>query len=84
MGSTKAVIGLLALSTFALLPSGAWAWGGEGHRIIALIAADRLTPAARAEVSDLLGGDARGSMEEVPPGPMKSGAIVPKQLRGIT
>ena len=65
MVSTKAVIGLLALSTIALLPSGAWAWGGEGHRTIALIAADRLTPAARAEVSDLLGGDARGSMEEV-------------------
>jgi nuclease S1 len=65
MVSTKAVIGLLALSTVALLPSGAWAWGGEGHRIIALIAADRLTPAARAEVSDLLGGDARGRMEEV-------------------
>lgn len=65
MVSTKAVIGLLALSTFALLPSGAWAWGGEGHRIIALIAADRLTPAARAEVSELLGGDARASMEEV-------------------
>lgn len=65
MVSTKAVIGLLALSTLALLPSGAWAWGGEGHRIIALIAADRLTPAARAEVSALLGGDARASMEEV-------------------
>lgn len=65
MASVKAVIGLLALSTSALLPSGAWAWGGEGHRIIALIAADRLTPVARAEVSDLLGGDARASMEEV-------------------
>jgi hypothetical protein len=44
-------------------PSTAWAWGREGHRIVALIAADRLTPAARAEVAGLLGSDARGAME---------------------
>ena len=36
--------------------------GNEGHQIIALIAADRLTTAARAEVADLLGGDARPTM----------------------
>lgn len=45
--------------------STAWAWGREGHRIVALIAADRLTPAARAQVADLLGGDAHGEMEAV-------------------
>jgi hypothetical protein len=44
-------------------PSAAWAWGREGHRVVALIAADRLTPAARAQVADLLGADARGAME---------------------
>ena len=54
-----------AIATSVWLPSAAWAWGNEGHRIIALIAADRLTPAARAAVSDLLGGDARRRMEEV-------------------
>lgn len=45
-------------------PCRAWAWGSEGHRIVALIAADRLTPAARARVADLLGPDVRGAMEE--------------------
>lgn len=56
---------LLAICALACLPSCAWAWGNEGHRIIALIAADKLTPAARAQVSDLLGGDARSTMEAV-------------------
>lgn len=35
-----------------------FAWGGEGHQLIALIAEDHLTPAAQAMVKDLLdGGD---------------------------
>jgi hypothetical protein len=46
-------------------PSTAWAWGREGHRIVALIAADRLTPAAHAQVADLLGPDVPGAMETV-------------------
>jgi hypothetical protein len=33
------------------------AWGPEGHEVIATIAAANLTPAARAQVSALLGGD---------------------------
>jgi hypothetical protein len=40
---------------------------GLGQRrpcVIALIAADRLTPSARAEIADLLGGGARESMAE--------------------
>ncbi len=37
----------------------------QGHRVIGLIAADRLTLAARAEVSDLLESDAGRSMEDV-------------------
>lgn len=65
MIAVKAVIGLVALSISALPPSAAWAWGSEGHHIIARIAADRLTPAARAEVANLLGGDARRTMDEV-------------------
>ncbi len=32
------------------------AWGGQGHRLVGLIAADRLTPAARQNVSWLLDG----------------------------
>ena len=63
MGLTKATIGFLALAVSALAPSTILAWGNEGHQVIALIAADRLTPAARSEVAELLGGDARDSME---------------------
>ena len=44
---TKATIGFLALTASALAPSTILAWGNEGHQVIALIAADRLTPAAR-------------------------------------
>lgn len=35
----------------------ALAWGVKGHRIIALVAADRLMPAAQAEVTALLQGE---------------------------
>ena len=65
MGLIKTTVGFLALLSSALAPSSAWAWGNEGHQIIALIAADRLSPATRAEVADLLGGDARPTMENV-------------------
>jgi hypothetical protein len=40
------------------LPSPAFAWGAEGHEIVALIAARELTPAARAQAAQLLGGRA--------------------------
>ena len=39
------------LSTFDLL-----AWGGQGHRLVGLIAADRLTPVAKQNVAWLLDG----------------------------
>lgn len=63
MGSINTAIGFVALAASALAPSGVLAWGNEGHQVIALIAADRLTPSARVEIADLLGGDARQSME---------------------
>lgn len=53
------------LCASVLGPARVWAWGREGHRIVALIAADRLTPAARAQVADLLGPDVPGAMEAV-------------------
>ena len=43
-------------------PATAFAWGAEGHRIIAHIAAHELTPAARASIEDLLGVDAETQM----------------------
>ena len=51
---------LLKLLIFALLavPAPAMAWGAEGHEIVALIALQQLSPAARAEVTHLLGGPA--------------------------
>jgi hypothetical protein len=60
-----AAILIVAIATSPSLQSPAWAWGNVGHRVIALIAADKLSTAARAEVSDLLGDDARHGMEEV-------------------
>jgi len=46
------VAGLAALLTGA---SYAWAWGNDGHQIVARIAALNLTPKARRHVSQLLG-----------------------------
>ncbi len=44
----------LALTT---LPSSAWAWGGQGHRLVARIADTELTPQARQQVTALLAGE---------------------------
>lgn len=41
-----------------LLAVPAQAWGPQGHEIVALIAANELTPAARSQVARLLGGPA--------------------------
>ena len=38
----------------------AFGWGDDGHRIIALVAEQQLTPAVRAKVAALLAGDASG------------------------
>ena len=47
--------GLSLLSVF--LPATALAWGGQGHRLVAALAAQDLTPAARAQVDRLLAGE---------------------------
>lgn len=44
---------LLALLLFAL-PEAALAWGKQGHRVVATLASQRLTPRARAAVEELL------------------------------
>src|SRR5208282_4145585 len=38
-----------------LCPVSAWAWGPDGHEIVAVIAADNLTPAAASHVADIFG-----------------------------
>lgn len=45
-----------------LLPAPAWAWGPEGHEVIAHLAALNLTPKAKAQVAALLGGEAEAAM----------------------
>src|SRR5690242_2941238 len=56
---------LIAVSSIAaalVMPTVAWAWGSEGHQIIARIASSELTPGAKAQVEALLGDDATSSM----------------------
>src|SRR5687767_14511362 len=48
---------VLSLVFVMLCASRCLAWGGEGHQLIALIAEDQLTPAARAAVKELLGDE---------------------------
>jgi len=38
-----------------LCPAVAWGWSGDGHKIVAIIAADNLTSAAASHVADILG-----------------------------
>lgn len=55
---------LSIIAALVLIPNAAYAWGREGHQIIALIAARELSPAAKSGVADLLGEpDASSAME---------------------
>lgn len=55
---------LVILAVLTVRPHVAYAWGFEGHRIIALIAAHELTIAAKSNVEALLGEpDAASAME---------------------
>lgn len=49
-----------AVAALLLLPCTALAWGRDGHRIVATLAAQRLTPAARAQVEELLADNPDG------------------------
>ncbi len=55
----------LAIAGLAFAPTPCLAWGAEGHRIVAAIAADNLTPAARAQVGRLLDGNGKTAMMQV-------------------
>jgi hypothetical protein len=52
---------LVFLSAFGIAAMGlraepaAWAWGNQGHEIVAIIAADNRSPAARDHVAKILG-----------------------------
>jgi hypothetical protein len=45
----------MLLLAFLFRSGPAWGWGSDGHRIVAVIAADNLTPSARSHVANLLG-----------------------------
>lgn len=47
---------LLVIAAASLASSSLGAWGAQGHRLVGLIAADRLTPVARTNVRWLLDG----------------------------
>lgn len=48
-------IGFFLFSILLFVPSLAYGWDAEGHRIVAQIAANELSPVARVAVQDLLG-----------------------------
>ncbi|MFH1038757.1 MAG: S1/P1 nuclease [PVC group bacterium] len=50
---------IILLALFLSLPSRAAAWGGWHHELIAEIAEENLTPAARAEIKNILGPGGR-------------------------
>jgi hypothetical protein len=53
----RSVVVLLLCWAFAA-PQYAWAWGSDGHRLIAQLAYARLSPSARAEIDRLVSTDA--------------------------
>lgn len=65
----KFLMKILSLAAALLLPlthaSSAFAWGAEGHRLIAQLAETQLTPAAHAEVNRLLATEPGSSMPSV-------------------
>ena len=52
---SSALCAAYAMLAVLLFPASAGAWGTDGHKIVAVIAADNLTPAAAAHVATILG-----------------------------
>lgn len=61
----RRLIAIAAIAATVVMPSAALAWGHEGHEVVALIAASELSPVAKAQVEQLLGGDAASAMADV-------------------
>lgn len=57
MPGRKALPLCLSLAGAVLLPVAAWGWGDQGHKIVCEIAWQRMTPTARALVSELRAAD---------------------------
>ena len=57
----RTVVALGWLAVIALAPNPASAWAFQGHRVVGAIADRLLTPAAKAQVQQILNdGDTRG------------------------
>ena len=52
----RALMPRILLLVFSLLPSSVYAWGKQGHEIVAIVAEERLDPEVRGEVNALLSG----------------------------
>lgn len=68
---------LLALLFALALPATAWGWVGTGHKVIALIVWEELTPAARARATEILKQHPRYEkdlLDGLPPGSDQSAA----------
>ncbi len=70
-GPMKSLHALLAAALLApallTLPSAAYAWGFQGHRLVGRIAEAHLTPAARADVERLLAGEPDPTLAGIAP-----------------
>jgi hypothetical protein len=53
----KAVLAALSLLVSTMIPHAAFAWGDDGHKVVALIAQQYLTPEARRAVTAMLAAD---------------------------
>jgi hypothetical protein len=60
--SAMSLLRRFLLAFLLAIPIPAYAWGPEGHEVIARIAADNLSPAAHLRISQFLGGDAPALM----------------------
>jgi hypothetical protein len=56
---------LFVVQLVMFLPTIALAWGGDGHQLVCLIAEDRLTPAAKSAIHQILGKDVNISDAEI-------------------
>jgi len=53
----RRLIAIATITTAVVMPSAAWAWGHEGHQVVALIATRELSPAAILLCPRVSGGE---------------------------
>ena len=59
-GTGQIVRAALVAIVMASVSMQSWAWGREGHRLVADVAMHFLTPAAQAQIAELLAADSKG------------------------